>query len=74
MDKTKQIESLGNELNALCMRYMSEFDLEMASVIGCLTIQSQVLTDQAIRDFEAQEDQDVIDEDDKDEGDAWKSK
>jgi len=74
MDKTEQIQALGNELNALCMRYMSEFDLEMASVIGCLTIQSPILVDEAIREFEAQEDQDVIDGDDKDEGDAWKSK
>ena len=75
MDKTEQIRALGIDLNTLCQRYINEFDMELASVIGCLHIESQVLIDEVIRDFDAKEDQRVIDEegDDSDEGDSWKS-
>ena len=72
MTKDEQIKALGIDLNTLCQRYINEFDLELASVVGCLHIQSQSLIDDVIRNFESEEDQKVIDDDDPDESDSWK--
>ena len=67
MSDEPSIRAFAGELHFLCMRFMDEFDMDLASIVGTLKIEEHVLISAAIEEADSKENQDVIDEDDDDE-------
>lgn len=52
MDQVDQIDALANELDRMIDRFVKEYDLSCASIVGILHMKIHIIEKQAIEEFE----------------------